>query len=273
MPSAISRPKDPVDITSVSAAASRDPSFIIEPLPNARSICPSAASKARCLSIASLSKRRNAACIVPSPYSIPNDAAQRGPEAGIGTCFVRGVQHQVEASASSRGEHILHLACQLLQAKRLSQKLDTPIAIEASAESILGIPGNKDHPHFGMQLSHFSNELRPVYMRHNYVGDQKINRLSGVAYEPERVLAAFGVDNFVAFVAQGAGAKDPDRIVVFDEQDGTVPGQIRCWCVLPDLRPGRRRRIRRIAARQVYLENRTLARRAAHKNKTARLPD
>src|SRR6516165_6876185 len=67
MPSAISRPSEPVEITSVSAAASCEPSFIIEPLPKARSIWPSAASKARCLSIASLSKRRNAVCIILPP--------------------------------------------------------------------------------------------------------------------------------------------------------------------------------------------------------------
>src|SRR5215472_2958461 len=77
MPSAMSRPSEPVGITSVSAAASREPSFIIEPLPNARSIWPSAASRARCLSIASLSNRRNAVCIIEPPYSTAGKAVQR----------------------------------------------------------------------------------------------------------------------------------------------------------------------------------------------------
>src|SRR5260370_6731136 len=67
MPSAMSRPKEPVETTSTSVAASREPSFMIEPLPKARSICPRAASKARCLSIESLSKRRNAVCMIPLP--------------------------------------------------------------------------------------------------------------------------------------------------------------------------------------------------------------
>src|SRR5689334_15922922 len=45
MPSAMSRPSEPVEIASISRA-SRWPSFMIEPLPNARSICASAASRA-----------------------------------------------------------------------------------------------------------------------------------------------------------------------------------------------------------------------------------
>src|SRR5260370_32347725 len=40
---------------------------MIDALPKARSICPSAASKARCLSIVSLSNRRNALCMIPLP--------------------------------------------------------------------------------------------------------------------------------------------------------------------------------------------------------------
>ena len=45
MPSAMSRPSEPVEIDSISSA-SRWPSFMIEPLPKARSICASAASSA-----------------------------------------------------------------------------------------------------------------------------------------------------------------------------------------------------------------------------------
>src|SRR5687768_8686684 len=46
----MSSPSDPVEIAST-CIASFDPSFIAEPLPKARSICASAASRAFCLSI------------------------------------------------------------------------------------------------------------------------------------------------------------------------------------------------------------------------------
>jgi hypothetical protein len=60
MPRAISSPSEPVEMTSESVAGSRAPSFMIDPLPKARSICPNAASSAFCLSIVSFSTRRNA---------------------------------------------------------------------------------------------------------------------------------------------------------------------------------------------------------------------
>ena len=46
MPSAMSRPKDPVEVVSMSWTGLSAPSFIIEPLPNCRSIWVSALSSA-----------------------------------------------------------------------------------------------------------------------------------------------------------------------------------------------------------------------------------
>jgi hypothetical protein len=51
MPSAKSRPSDPVETTSISASADLLPMRMIEPLPKARSIWLSAASRALFLSI------------------------------------------------------------------------------------------------------------------------------------------------------------------------------------------------------------------------------
>src|SRR3984893_6088598 len=77
MPRAMSRPSEPVEMTSLSVAASREPSFMIEPLPNARSIWPRAASRAFCLSIVSLSNNRNAVCDIPRPpYSMAAERLQ-----------------------------------------------------------------------------------------------------------------------------------------------------------------------------------------------------
>ena len=60
MPSATSSPMEPVGIASISTAAP-SPSFMIEPLPNARSIWPSAASNAFCLSMEPSETMRSAA--------------------------------------------------------------------------------------------------------------------------------------------------------------------------------------------------------------------
>jgi len=49
-PSAMSSPSEPVEIDST-CMVSFEPNFITEPLPNARSICASAASSAFCLSV------------------------------------------------------------------------------------------------------------------------------------------------------------------------------------------------------------------------------
>src|SRR5271163_806328 len=273
MPSAMSRPKDPLDITSVSAAASRDPSFMIEPLPNARSICPSAASKARCLSIASLPKRRNAVCIVPSPYSIPNDAVQRRPEPPCVHLLFERCNTEVPALRNPCGEDVSHLGRQLLQAERLGQKLDTYVAVEALTERVLGIPRNEDYFYFRVYFPHFADEPGPVHMRHNDIGDQKIDRLYTIADQFERRFAASRLYYLVPLVAQSAGAENSDRIVILDEHDRTVPGQIGYCGGFANIGPGGLCRIRRLAAWQVNLKNRALARRAARKNKTTCLLD
>ena len=54
MPSAMSRPSEPVDTEGITSATPPLPSFITEPLPKARSIWAIAASSARCLSPSSL---------------------------------------------------------------------------------------------------------------------------------------------------------------------------------------------------------------------------
>src|SRR3954447_23655984 len=101
MPSAMSSPREPVEITSMSDAASREPSFMIEPLPKARSIWPSAASKARCLSIMSLSKRRNAVCMASHPilFHTGHTRATRGGQDDVPDLFTRQAPDAEQAPA------------------------------------------------------------------------------------------------------------------------------------------------------------------------------
>src|SRR5436309_16004854 len=64
MPSAMSRPSEPEEIVSISMAFSFLPSFMIEPLPKARSIWLSAASRAFDLSMDEPSTRRRAGWLI-----------------------------------------------------------------------------------------------------------------------------------------------------------------------------------------------------------------
>src|SRR5438874_5390677 len=68
MPSAISRPSEPVETVSTSIDCLFLPSRMIEPLPNVRSIWESAASRAFDLSMDEPSTTRNAVVIAPTPY-------------------------------------------------------------------------------------------------------------------------------------------------------------------------------------------------------------
>src|SRR5437879_13355379 len=80
MPSAISRPSEPVETVSTSIALSFLPSRMIEPLPKLRSICESAASRAFVLSMEEPSTRRRAAAVIaPTPYEGDSEDRQRGP--------------------------------------------------------------------------------------------------------------------------------------------------------------------------------------------------
>src|SRR6266576_5212307 len=82
MPSAISRPSEPVETVSTSIDLSFLPSRMIEPLPKLRSIWESAASRAFDLSMEEPSTSRNAVVIAPTPYRTgfgrPTTNGQRG---------------------------------------------------------------------------------------------------------------------------------------------------------------------------------------------------
>src|SRR3984957_15791976 len=79
MPSAISRPSEPVETTSMSIDLSFLPSRMIEPLPKLRSIWESAASRAFVLSMDDPSTRRSAApaLMFRAPYGRDSEGQQR----------------------------------------------------------------------------------------------------------------------------------------------------------------------------------------------------
>src|SRR5437588_9339217 len=83
MPSAMSRPSEPVETVSTSIDLLFLPSRMIEPLPKLRSICESAASRAFVLSMEEPSTRRRAvAVIAPTPYDGDSEDRQRKPRHG-----------------------------------------------------------------------------------------------------------------------------------------------------------------------------------------------
>ncbi len=70
MPSAMSRPSEPVEIDWMSRFLFFSPSRMTEPLPKARSICAIAASRARCLSPSSLPTSFNATVLLILPTTL-----------------------------------------------------------------------------------------------------------------------------------------------------------------------------------------------------------
>src|SRR5580700_6913200 len=79
MPSAMSRPSEPVETVSTSIECMFLPSRMIEPLPKLRSICESAASRAFDLSMDDPSTIRSAALIGRAPYGRDFVDRQRTP--------------------------------------------------------------------------------------------------------------------------------------------------------------------------------------------------
>src|ERR1700688_890728 len=80
MPSAMSRPSEPVDTVSTSIEWMFLPSRMIEPLPKLRSIWESAASRAFVLSMDDPSTRRSAAApalMIRAPYGRDSEGQQR----------------------------------------------------------------------------------------------------------------------------------------------------------------------------------------------------
>src|ERR1700730_13489292 len=77
MPSAMSRPSEPVETVSASIERTSLPSRMIEPLPKLRSICESAASRAFDLSMDDPSMRRSAALMIHAPYGRESGDRQR----------------------------------------------------------------------------------------------------------------------------------------------------------------------------------------------------
>src|SRR5579884_3090370 len=227
MPSAMSRPSEPVEMTSTSAAASRAPSFMIEPLPKARSICPSAASRARCLSIASLSNRRNAGCMIRSSV-IPQPPGPRNARRKYLLCSKNtiGTLRSSRALRRLAAHYVFHLAGELFEAEGFGEEVDVAIGVEALAERILGVAGDEDHLHVGVTFAHLAHETGAVHARHHDVGDQQVDLVGVRLDQLQGLLATLRLDDGVALVAQGAGAEDADRVLVLDQHDGANAGQV-----------------------------------------------
>src|SRR5262245_13031136 len=109
IPSAMSRPSEPVETVSTSIDLSFLPSRMIEPLPKLRSIWESAASRAFDLSMEEPSTRRNAVVVIaPTPYRTGfAGPTTKGPAGEQCTRFVLSSQYvlfalRVLAGASTR---------------------------------------------------------------------------------------------------------------------------------------------------------------------------
>src|SRR5688572_20311929 len=163
IPSAISRPSEPVETDSLSTTLSRCPRRMIEPLPKARSICESAASNALFLSISSLSANLTTfSDIAVSPLRSYRDDCQIFRSRAV-MALVRGAEYtrfvlsvkKIDQNENKRNfyryirilvrrslalgmrlEHFLHLGGQLLQGEGLQEEVHLLASIDSAAEGI-----------------------------------------------------------------------------------------------------------------------------------------
>src|SRR5262249_20592418 len=81
------------------------------------------------------------------------------------------------------------------------------------------------------------------------------------------------LDYLVSFVAERTGAENSHRIIVLNEHDRPVPGQILDYDRLGYIGADAWRPVRRLETRQINLENRTPTRAAVGENETPCLFD
>src|SRR3984893_11276316 len=164
--------------------------------------------------------------LIPYPMLPCNAARDCCPELPCVHLLSNQCNTEARALRHPCAEDVSHFTRELLQAERLGQKLDTDVAVEALTERVLGIFRNEDYFHFRVNLAHFADEPGSVHMRHNDIGDQKIDSFARIADQIERRFAASRFYYLIPFVAHSAGAEDPERLVILDEHDGAVPSQI-----------------------------------------------
>src|SRR5688572_6232075 len=253
IPSAISRPSEPVETASASTAVSRCPRRMIEPLPKARSICESAASNALFLSISSLSANLTTfSDIAVSPLRSYRDDCQIFRSRAV-MALVRGAEYtrfvlsvkKIDQNENTRNfhryirrlvryplafamrfQHFLHLGGELLQGEGLQQEVHFLAGVDSAAERVLGIAGDEDDRQVGATRAHLFHHRGAVDARHHHVADDEVDLGEMLAADFERRLARARLQHVIALVAQSACAEQAHSVLVLDQQDGADAGQV-----------------------------------------------
>src|SRR3546814_876099 len=186
---------------------------MIEPLPKERSIWPSAASRALCLSVISFSTRRNADCsmglvslVIPQPLGRCNESKRTSfvPERKFFFC-----SEEAGVPALPRPilfQQFLNLSGELFEAEGLGEEMEVGDRLDFLGDRLLRIAGDAYHGEIGAARPRRVDHRGAVDRGHHHVGDQEVE--GGTLQQLQRRLAGARLDDAVALAAPGARRSD-----------------------------------------------------------------
>ena len=120
----------------------------------------------------------------------------------------------------------LHGFDQLLQTEGLRQKAKILALGQVFGEGILGIAGHENDLGLDTASAQFAEHGRAIHLRHDDVGNDEIDLAAILFDDLQRVQARGRLQHCVAARGESAGAERPDRLLVLDEEDRAVAGEI-----------------------------------------------
>ena len=112
------------------------------------------------------------------------------------------------------------------QRERLWQEGKLLVLRQALLEGVFGIARDEDDLEIGIFLAHRLQQRRAVHFRHHHVGDDEIDRAVPFLQRLQRLDAVGGLDHAVAARAQAARVQRAQALLVLDQQDGALPGEV-----------------------------------------------
>ena len=112
------------------------------------------------------------------------------------------------------------------QRERFWQEGELLVFGQALLEGVFRIAGDEDDLQVRIFPAHLLEQRRAVHFRHHHVGDDEIDRAVLLLQRLHRLDAVGGLDHAVAARAQAARVERAQAVLVFDQKDRALPGQI-----------------------------------------------
>src|SRR5690348_7586316 len=114
-------------------------------------------------------------------------------------------------------EHLAHFAGEKVGPERLADEADSRPAQSLVKNCVFGIAGHEEHARVGSRLPELERELAAADVRHDDIGNQKVDRAAMGSAERERLLAVARDANNVAELLEYALQYLAQRITILDE--------------------------------------------------------